>query len=217
MDFLFDSDYPVDKVVLLKEDTIPLNGDPHFTYQFYHGLKTTPFCWCAMSADNWKTVFQDGTQLGGAILGILVISYFLQLSANINDLYIDGYFKPPDGPVPDNIQIRIWGVIPEGSTFNLPAPETSKLSKTTFWFNSDYKYPGVVKEGIADASNADVVIKHGLGYIPMVEFWYKRDNNWYIMNSTNISKVMVTDSTVTFKQGSYSNIYYRIYAYDLSI
>jgi len=158
---VYDSDFPQDKIVLLKElnwtsgPTSPVLVVPH-------GLKSTPFVNALASADNWATAYSNGTKTGAAHY---YEKQFIVGSDAVN-LYVSGYL---DYYNTVNAKVRVWGVFDEAMTQNIAAASTT--GNFDFLINTNYNYPKLYLEGTADATTAPITIQHNLGFVPYVELW----------------------------------------------
>jgi hypothetical protein len=223
-DFLLNSDYPIDKIVFLKEVSIPYSASTTFSTTIPHKLGAVPFCNAVFSTDNWQTTYpsvvremDDSGQY---------YTKMLSVSSDSTNVYVKGMFYGASG----TIKARIWGVFDESSTFNVDAPATN--GKNRFILNSDYNYPSLLKDGISDASSGSVTISHKLGYIPFCDLWawYKDWDDsgyrWYPVSyvfylgwlhhtqSGAPAPPQITSDSLTLRNGKF---YYRIYGDDTTI
>ena len=205
--FYFNSNYPVDKIIYLKETTV--SGD-YFDNTFAHGLGAIPFCNGLISYDNWQTTYQAGTRQSAG----QYYNKMFDIYSDGTNIRLNGTFEGFTGTA----QVRIWGVFNESSTPNVDVAPTASATNNTLYFNTKYNYQKLVKEGQVTAGSTATVISHNLGYIPKVDIWQLFSSyisGWclvqdtYSFSNTNLQNVQLSNSSLLLKNGTY---YYRIYA-----
>ena len=227
-DFVFNSEYPIDKVIYLKEGKVTSNGVVN-QVSFPHNLGFTPFVDGIYSfgdpSFNESYTFGSGKNITiGTPPNTLQVPIYLNISADKNNIYVIFNFLPSD--YVGDIYFKIYGLADESADVDVQ-PTANQADK--FVFNSKYNYCKIIKEGYADpqGEGKDVVINHGLGYYPQVSVWmssaigpegwdkyqtfalilgFPKYNNW----------VEITDQSVIFhisdSPGSDgTRFYYRIY------
>lgn len=222
-DFLLNSDYPIDKIVFLREVQIPVSANTNFSETIAHKLGSTPFCNAVFSTDGWNTTYQSGAQEMDDS-GQSFIKKFVVASDESN-VYIKGVTN-----ISGTVAVRVWGVFQEDNTYNVDAPPTS--ANTSFIINSDYNYPSLVKDGVVDATSSPVSIEYKLGYIPFTDLWIWHKEwddssyRWYPVSYAFSTGWLphsqpgaptppeITSSALILKNGKY---YYRIYGDDTTL
>ena len=233
--FIFNSDYPTDKIVWLYEGqfTTPQTAGVTETLDIdvatMIGSKQAIYIKGAYTLDNWDTAVMLGTY------PLNDISKAVGTSLNLN--YLNGvtllklqYSAGNSAACNKTAKFRLWGVQREDIALAIDYGKTAPIMKNKLNFSTDNNYPRIYKEGIA--KNGDV-IQHDLGHIPYVDFWYAPKFGYVTENSLNTfwwynpigefytgthnnATVMATDSTVTFSMmyGDTYDVYYyyRIYA-----
>lgn len=217
--FRINTDYPIDKVILLREITVTPTSYGEFDYTFTHGLGAIPFCKAVATDDDWNTTYQSGVQRM-AESGQYAQRVF-NCYSNATSVRVYGWLQ--DTSIGETIKpatIRIWGVFNESATQNVDVPPTREASNNNFIVNSDYNYPALFMEGTTAsiAAGNSVTIYHNLGFVPIADIW-QLVNGWWTEVSNmgsfdDSSKPAVIDST-TLKLGalySATQYYYRIYS-----
>lgn len=206
-DFLLNTDYEMDKIVLFKEGSFTSTKD------ITHELPFIPLAFGVWStSSNFSSVNTIGkiedftgppstyTPPMGVFCQVDTTKIHLESRGNSNN---------------QTIYYRLYAFEPSDSTANVP--ETSSNSDT-FIFNTDYNYSKLMHAGDFTSDNQEYT--HNLGYIPQVMAWYKAtlgtatwvspivtgdaDGARLIVTTTKI-KITGLSSTVINK------IYWRIY------
>jgi len=202
-DFLIDSDYPLDKVVLLNSGSIDLSST--FDYNFLHFLTFTPLVKVV-----WSTV-PDFSVTYGVSDGPVSISPSFPFMprlvyARANSTEVQMSFGNPGTYI--NIYIRVYGFMP--SNVNLDAPFTAS-SADDYVINSDYNYTKLYLSGVtasSSVSGSSEVVNHNLGYYPQVEVWFEKGG--YIWASSESSVVdLATRSYESFEVSTTTFTMYR--------
>ena len=218
--FLLNSDYPLDKAILLKSDLITSFGS---FYSFSHGLSFTPLIvvvW-SMTSD-----FTTSYGIGGGPLSATPFIAFDPLCqaawATSSEVFVQfsNFIGSP-------VYIRIYGIEPTTSSADL---SFTSISADNFTLNTDYNYTKLLDSGVTDWSStpsSTVVVAHNLGYYPQVEVWYERPSKIQCLGIINTSdasgyfssSVDVGTTNVTFIRDPYlaenERFHYRIYADEL--
>lgn len=207
--FVFNSDYPIDKVAWMQEGEVDVEYEAFYA-EWAFDLPTPLFCQGIWSLDNWQTTWNmnilDPT-------GQTYEVYSELTSGNHGVVWFA--FAPAQYK---KAQYRIWGFLSEEDAKDVDMPPTRPLSKQPFIFNSDYKYPQIIYEGMVDDRDG-FRVQHNLGYPPMVEVWeaYKsldeHGEPWwevYPIGSCHITDTEVwQNADPSASPGNYT--YYRIY------
>ena len=206
--FLFHSDYPIDKILFTTQGSVTLQGESK-EVKIPHNLPYTPLILGSWSFDQ---NFENTYEFGWSILLDPNISQ-VACSADSNDLI----FTTSDVHAGKTIFYKIFGFPPTTYTGDFLSFSGDLMG---FNFNSDLNYLKMIKEGsVSVANNSQVVISHNLGYKPFIFVWQNIAGRISRFNSSPIKfeGVNITDSSVIFKNpfevnsGKDITYYYRIY------
>ena len=233
--FIFNSDYPIDKIVWLYEGsaTSPASssttGFIDINMEQILGNKKPIFIKGIFTVDNWQTSYMMGVNK-------VTTDPYKNVTMSLDWYEWDGkqlhinVGSRTSYSVNLPIKYRLWGVQREDIAMAVDYSKTTNISKTKLSFDASRNYPRLYKDGIARSGD---VIEHNLNKIPYVDFWYTYGRNsssfnsswsyapWGVLsNSTlhNTPTIMATDKAVTFctVNGEDENYkfwyYYRIYA-----
>ena len=203
-DFLLNTDYEMDKLVLLKQ------GEFTSSIEIPHNLSFTPLPFGVWSTDEDF----DSVNTIGAVDPNDEPWYTPALGV---ECYADATkIKLTSSGNTNNTKIyyRIYAFEPDDSKNN--APFTSQKAKK-FILNTDYNYCKVKAHGVFTASGQSY--EHNLGYLPQVMAWYvtTADQKVYpLMSSSEFTnvKLKVTDTQIIagdFWAGYFNKIYWKVY------
>lgn len=217
-DFLLNTDYELDKIILFKEGRLmPSNDVTHIP----HELPFLPLLFgiCAFSddySDARALPFFDGINYVGTPTPIA--SYDVQFTTATDGSQIELIYKNTNTSQP--INYRIFGFEPTDS--NAKVGPTKKYAKT-FLFNTNHNYLKLYKKGIVNAG-ATLEITHNFGYIPQMLAWetWGNLNPEYVVPITEQADydtygITVDNNHVRFDMTNYTGllanakIHYRIY------
>lgn len=220
---LIDSDNPLDKVILLKSDTLVFSVSGT-SYTFNHGLSFTPLIKVVWSTNSDFSVTYS---VGDGPVSSSVFSPFIPMlsMAKANSTSVTLEFSNPD-TVP-TAYLRVYGFMP--SNVNVDASFTSS-SAENFTIDSDYNYTKLYMSGVTASSStgsSTESINHNLGYYPQVESWYEQSGYIWVLNSASIfngveyySSANITTSTLTYIREQFPSsaiaFHYRIYEDELA-
>lgn len=218
-DYQINTNYPIDKIVFLKELSFKLDDNGLFEQKVAHGLQSIPFSNAVISFDNWQTTYQAGTSR----MARQYYSEEFNVYSDNTNVTVSGMFSEHTG---ENALVRMWGVF--DSTTDATANPTRQLSNNKFVLNSRYNYLKLVKDGIIDVSDGvNREIKHGFGYMPIVELWaesaydnlgFRYYNRPDVFDSSDLvgQAFCVTRDKLIFRTGGdvlkIKRFYYRMYA-----
>ena len=217
--FIFNSDYPTDKIVWLKEGqtTTPSsvgNKTVSFNMADELGSPLSIFVKGAWSRDNWQTAYMIGTQNTATTSPDKYIGTYLEWSTN--NLRLQLQITNSAG-TSKTIKYRLWGVVRDDVQQAVDYPKNSSVGKAKLVFNTELNYPRLYKSGVAKAGDT---VDHNLHKIPYVDFWTSSVDNfpryWTYKSVGGFgsgysgSGIRATDTTLTFLGTGY--YYYRIYA-----
>lgn len=156
-DFLLNTDYEIDKIVLFKSGTINAG---QYDVRIPHGLPFAPltfgvFAYSEDFSGPRPMPYQYITPENTIDVG---------LSSDATNLYLSYH---NDSGSPAKIYYRVYAFEPSDSHAKVPA--TSNFAKD-FILNTDYNYCKLKEKGVVDASSS-ATIKHDLGYLPQVLVW----------------------------------------------
>jgi len=210
--FIFNSDYPTDKVVWLNEGSVKLNGSGNATVKLDIPLDRVPYIKGCISLDDWQTSIMLGTtRLSTGDPIIATIGYYL------NDVELQLTLSQHQNAT---VKYRLWGVIAENDT-GIEVSKNSAISKSKLAFSTDNNYPRLIKEGIAKSGET---VAHNLKRIPFIDYWWSYTSNgknphieplgtFTTASSAGSPTVAADEDNLYFKQVNNSDIYYyyRIY------
>lgn len=229
--FLFNSDYPTDKVVWLYEGetTSPSEwggqADIDIEMTDIVGLDGPAlYVKGVFTLDNWQTSFMLGSNDNSIDphKGVdLVIQWYKGNTSKRSWLTITVY-SLTQYSVNLPVKYRLWAVPREDINSSADFGKNSGITKSKLAFDSRKNYPRLYKDGIAKSGET---ITHDLGKIPFVDFWYSLTDggsltNWRyypmgdFVNNPASATVRATDKNITFTttSGYDTWYYYRIYA-----
>lgn len=233
--FLFNSDFPTDKVICLYEGqgTSPSEvwdfNDVRVDLPAILGSDDMLFVRGVWSIDNWKT----SHMLGVTYLGITSTpDKYIDASLGWNGYNSETQETPAllvtlqtTGDAGKNkvVKFRVWAVQRE-DVMNVDYAMNSSTAKNKLLFNTDNNYPRLIKDGIVPGGS---VIQHNLGRIPYVDYWILSydeqapvSERWYYYPWGDISTtpevsdyVRATENELYFGNDYFgtSYYYYRIY------
>lgn len=207
--FLINTDYPMDKVIYLKEQSLTM-GDS-IDVSIAHGLPFIPLVWFQWSlTSDFAIAYENNTgPFPSGIPGYL-FALLVMIEANATNIILRG-----NGTTSSiTIYVRIFGFQPSTSNVDL-APTSSQADN--FILNTDYNYMKLIT-ATSVAVNAGVTntITHGYGYIPHILLW---DESSGTIRPVNLSRtsggipVEVTANQIIIINDSASNVimHYRLY------
>ena len=212
-DYLFNTDYEMDKIVYFKQGTLNAN-DYDITYKHKLGFTPLIFGICAFNSDfsDPRTIpFEQITQNN-------TVQFTAQADAtNLKLTYLNYAGSPA------KIYYRIFAFEPTNSHEKVGA--TSKHANKLI-LNTDYNYCKLYKKGIVVS---DTIINHDFGYVPQVLAWKEMSaypSGTYIEPSEEslkynevgmgnfgitVNKNYVSIHHIASMQGSIQKVHYRIY------
>lgn len=219
--FIFNSDYPTDKVVYLKEGQVTLNGSGYASVSIDNPLDKAPYIKGCISLNNWQSSLMFGTTRtasAGNVTDLIIAT--LRSFNNVLTLELN-MSKHANATV----KYRLWGVISEDNT-GIEATKNSSITKSKLIFNSENNYPRLIKDGIAKSGET---VEHNLKRIPFIDYWYDWNSTSRLKNvtynfqpsgefttgaSTTTPTVLADEDKLYFKKLNNDDVYYyyRIYA-----
>lgn len=214
--FIFNSDFPVDKIIWLKQGEVKMNawgstGDNPI--QIAHNIGAQIYVNGVWTIDDWNTTYNfNAERVDGQ--GLVYYSF---LSATNSTVYLSGAHASGANKT---FKYHIWAFAEEEATKGLEAKATAGQSANKLVLSTDYSYPMLVREGKA---SPDTTITHSLDEIPYVEVWGNDPYNnqgYRIVTGDSFGKiygsgemVKVTKNQIIFSSETslYNNYYFRIY------
>ena len=235
--FIFNSDYPIDKVVWLYEDQFTVSTNPNISQtvvipmQEKFDSNLTIFVKGALTVDNWATSIMIGTTHSGPdSSAYIAMNYYNSGSGAVIQLTPRLQYIAPGATA----KYRLWGVVRDDVQQAVDYPKNSAATKSRLIFNTELNYPRLYKDGVAMSGET---VEHNLGKIPYVDYWYvsktsssvtTRSISWswqyqpagyFGSSAATAPSVRATDKTLTFRQIVVNGneprdlyYYYRIYA-----
>ena len=206
--FLYNTDYPLDKVIYLKSGTTNIASGG--TLNIAHGLPFIPlinFYWSL--TPDFSVIYEDN--IGPFPSGNPGFFFTLQVSARADATNITLDANGILGST--TIYYRIFGFQPDDSNVDLPSTASAG---DIFSFNTDYNYLKLYSAShVSLAAGASFTLVHGLGYRPQVSTWFLTGGVSYpsTYSDQDGRQTEVTNSSVIFTNASFSAgvMYYRIY------
>ena len=202
--FLLNTEYPIDKIVYLKEGSfVSRANNLTFSHRFNHKLPYRPLLKGSWSFDaNFNTSYD----------------FFDDPYAPSDRITCDLLSTPQEVIFADrnltrDIQIyyRIFGFVPDDNI--LSCPETSSTATNKFIHNTEFNYCKLALNGSVDTRNGRVTITHNLGFLPQVDIWTEGSLGLY-NRSLGDELVSVDEQNLYFEADNKIH-YYRIYADEL--
>lgn len=202
----------MDKIVWLPDEITINNPKDSFSLTTPHGLGAVPYVKGVWSSDDWETTWPTNVTVND----VQVVSKQVSVSSDETNVYLSGIANVA------GITLRLWGVFYEAATLDVVVPPTRDKSTNKFIINSDFNYPKLFMEGIADVTTLAQSITHDLGFVPQIDIWQRvgspgsyrwEELNFDVLGTSDLapSVVNVTDADLQFASGS-GYFYYRIYA-----
>ena len=167
--FMFNSDYPTDKIVWLYEGEFVASSNSNVVWNIpvntQLGIKVPFFVKGAATIDNWATSIMVGTAY--SLPGKNATLQLTWNSSYNNGIHMDANFRSYGGKT---VKYRLWGVAREDIALGEDYGKNSGISQTKVKFNTDLNYPRLIKDGVALSGET---IQHNLGRIPYVDYWYE--------------------------------------------
>lgn len=240
--FIFNSDYPIDKVVWLYEAqaTSPNTGVTqtiNIDVPSMTGSKLPIFVKGAFTVDDWSTALMMGANVD-AIDSTKAVSISMDWTNSPSAHLQLSMASRTASAVGKTVKYRLWGVCREDMRDAIDYAKNQSVTKSKLIFDTGRNYPRLYKDGIAKSGD---VVEHNLGKIPYVDFWCNNANYFYpdrdyltsywsyrpsgLFGGQSLhtrSGIRATDKTITFTTQTIDGndgpedrrvwYYYRIYA-----
>lgn len=162
--FLFDSDYPTDKIAFLDKGEMTISQT---TWQVQYELINTHIKTLVYPEGDWN--IQGSSEIHpmeDTPTGVrcYVGSFMYQGECWICKI-IFHFHQEDSGKI---IEYRLWGVVSENEGKNADVGLTASVAKPSLQFTSDENYPKFVLDGTIDQGQT---FTHDLGYIPITKIW----------------------------------------------
>lgn len=180
-DFLFSSDFPLDKVVWIHERSETVNSMNQFI-TFAHGLPFTPLIRVVWSTNSsFSTTYGVGDGPVGGAGGFIPFDPILGAAwADSSDVTLVA-----SAVSSYTMYIRVYAFIPSNEDVDA---DFTVDDADNFVLNMDYNYSKLLMEGRTDnltTLGQSVTIDHNLGYYPQVELWYEQNGNIQVFTRSN--------------------------------
>lgn len=169
--FLYSSDYPTPAIVWKYEgaiEDIPTDDVEGITIQ--HGLPFIPLLQGVWSMNaNFEPAFNIADSMGDSKADTaseyMRALTFGSTATTVHTQAINKYHTPR------SMYFKIFAYAPPDYSGEVPIVGDN----TRFALNTDYNAPKIIKQGYVDITDRwqEVVIPHGLGYVPQVKVWGK--------------------------------------------
>lgn len=219
--FIFNSDYPVDKIVWLKEGqtTTPssvTNKYVNFNMADYFNSTLAIFVKGAYTLDNWANAYMIGSRRAATVSPDMYVNTWLHWNDTVLELTIGASNSQGTSKT---LKYRLWGVVRDDVQEAVDYPKNATTGKAKLVFNTELNYPRLYKDGVARGGDT---ITHNLGKIPYIDYWTASSRSfahyWSYWptggfgNAYTGQGIRATDSTITFGGANTTYYYYRIYA-----
>lgn len=197
--FIKNSDYPIDQIVLMKSGSVVLSSGSEVSIA--HGLPFTP-----LVLGSWSYDINFTTSYNFQLL-LYAFADSITLSADSTNLKLSANFTSTGNKT---VYYRIFAFMPSTYTAKVSPPNIS----TGWRLNSDLNYLKLFVEGKINASGGTQTINHNLGYQPTCILWIENVNGIFLHNmddfeTTNGSQIArITNTQLIIYQGI---VHYRIY------
>lgn len=173
--FKFNSRMPMDNVVFTYEDEVvnELPEESGFSITIVHDLGFAPLVFGIFSTNNGES-WRDINFFSGQAYGGVVSADSVNIIASVGIQERVSVFK-----------VRIFGFMPSDVSRSVIPP--MPLSK--FYINTRNKYDALVSAGTfqcANSSSEQLILSHGLGYVPRVMIWGETSGNVVQLYDSNI-------------------------------
>lgn len=164
--FLFNSDYPADKIVFMKKDTHTIERASVWQPEYIFidtRIGTQLYIEGDYKFDGSDEVYPLGGHCGPLPLSGVAsfmkdgTCYAVPIFATSNQSYVG-----------KKVEYRIWAYCGEQDAKNVDINSTANIAKPKLAFTSDENYPRFVGEGTIPLGQT---YNHNLGYIPLVKSW----------------------------------------------
>ena len=206
--FLLNSDFPVDKIVIIKTGTMSINNTDT---TIAHGLAFTPLvggCWSYTS--DFAVSYPFGT--GEFPSGNPTYPFAHMISANVDatNITLHGLDVPGTAPT---AYYRLYGLETSDSTATI-SPVVGLGD--SFVLNTDYNYMKLYVEGTSvPGASTPITVTHNLGYKPRVDAWITYTGISQPLDFADTTgSLEVTNTQIIFTNNfgvSISRFDYRIY------
>ena len=168
--FIFNSDYPADKVVFAIKGTIKITSASPWQPMFMHnntGIKAQLY------AEGVYKIGDDDTlhpmSYMASTTGIVSAATTLM---HDGECYVSPVFIVFDNSlVGKEITYWAWAYADESSAKNTDIAPTSNIHKTILAFDSGANYPRFISDGFINQGDT---YSHNFGYKPLAKFWRKQ-------------------------------------------
>lgn len=206
-DFLLNTDYEMDKIVLFKEGSFTQTKDiPHDL-----GFIPLPFGVWSTDSDFNSTNTISGIDASGDDPGYTPL-LSVSLTAKSDKLVL----KSGGNTNNATIYYRIYAFEPSSSAQAVPATSSNA---NTFILNTDYNYAKLLAKGEFTSSGQEY--QHNLGYLPQVLAWMQytsggEENIEFLSFGSEFTNIKLTVTNSKIKAGTLSSVFvnkihWRIY------
>lgn len=228
--FIFNSDYPTDKIVWLYEGQFTTSSSVdsfYITTPDKLGTTTPVYCKGAVTIDDWQTSIMIGTDYSQAGKNASLSMSWSNYPQNRIGLHFNADFRSYPNRT---AKYRIWAVQRDDIDYAIDYSKNTAAMKNKLVLDSDRNYPRLYMEGVAKSGET---VKHNLGKIPYADYWYvsltsNKDvlsRYWYYnpkgslsASTGNFPTITATDKEISFRKVLNGNeevdavYYYRLYA-----
>lgn len=181
--FLINSDYPVDKVILLRSYSIPLASLDFADLTYPHGLSFTPLVVARWSTNS--NLIPTYSILGGPTINS-GYAYTTRIWADSTNIYLSVTNNTASAVT---LYFSVYGFMP--SNVNADVTPTAS-SADNFTLSSDYNYTKLYLSGTVSlpTGTGSQTVLHSLGYYPQVSLWMLKAGSTYPVIYNDVSTVV---------------------------
>lgn len=191
--FLFNSDYPADKIVYMKKDTYTIAHSQGWQPQFIFidsGIGTQLYVEGDYRFDGSDEVYPlDGHS--GPLPASSVASFMKDGTCYVVPIFV----TTKQEYVGKKVEYRVWAYCGDQEAKNADINGTANIAKPKLAFTSDDNYPRFIGEGRIPLGQT---YNHNLGYIPLVKSWRIWKNTTIPMPSGDYTADSVEPMSVVY-------------------
>lgn len=171
--FLFNSDYPTDKIVYMHEGSVSITPTYPKKDFWYEGLNTKSPVMLYADGDFY---FEDEPDVLYPMGEILDNSGRYDMAGEVCSMMIGGecwirptFYNIKTTHMSQTLHYRVWCYIRESEAKNTDFGPTANVAKPAVTINSDEEYPKFIGDGFLECGQT---YQHQLGYIPNIKKWH---------------------------------------------
>ena len=168
--FLFNSDYPTDKIVWMVEGTISITPQTIKKDWYYESYNTHSPVMLYAEGDYY---FEDEPGVVYPMQELLdgdnIMAVESRTMMRNNECWVSPLFVGMWDHMSRTMHYRMWAYASESEAKNTDFGPTANIAKPRIVFTSDENYPKFVGDGFLACGSS---YTHSLGYMPLVKKWH---------------------------------------------